>query len=522
MPALPPPARESKSGKADIRQFIISGLAPEVASARDRFAGWRDWALALFPNHFRDNFGQRHLDFWEYVERIGEEDHLPALVAIWPRGSGKSTTVEGAVARIAVKRARQYIWYVSGTQDQSDKHVAAISALLESPAMGIYYPDISKRLVDKYGNSEGWNRTLLRCSTGLSVESIGLDKAVRGGKMDWARPDLIIFDDVDGRHDTLATTKRKIETITESILPAGSTDTVVLFVQNLIHKDSIASRLTGYSAEKADFLHRRIVLGPYKAIDGLQTEQTPDGIKIIAGTPTWAGQDLAIAESQINLWGLSAFLREAQHEVDDPLGGIWDNIAFQHCTFADVPALVRGAVWVDPAVTSTDNSDCHAIQADGLGVDGKLYRLYSWEGRTSPEDSMRRAILKAVELGFEAVGVETDQGGDAWRSVFSEAWFTLVDDDDYPQITEETTKPKFKQAKAGAGHGSKVHRNGLMLNSYEQGKVVHVTGTTHALEAGLRRFPLKKPYDLVDAAYWSWYDLLGNKRRGAHAGALDY
>jgi len=67
--------------------------------------------------------------------------------------------------------------------------------------------------------------------------------------------------------------------------------------------------------------------------------------------------------------------------------------------------------------------------------------------------------------------------------------------------------PPFRAAKAGAGHGSKVHRSSQMLADYERGQIVHVIGTHDALERSLRRFPKSKPLDLADAAYWAWYDL---------------
>jgi hypothetical protein len=68
--------------------------------------------------------------------------------------------------------------------------------------------------------------------------------------------------------------------------------------------------------------------------------------------------------------------------------------------------------------------------------------------------------------------------------------------------------PGFTSAKAGAGgRGSKTHRAAQMLHDYETAHVVHVLGTHEVLERALRRFPRSKPYDLVDAAYWSWQDL---------------
>jgi len=181
-----------------------------------------------------------------------------------------------------------------------------------------------------------------------------------------------------------------------------------------------------------------------------------------------------------------------------------------------VPTIEAGAVWVDPAVTSTDESDAMGIQADGRGVDGKLYRFYSWEAVTSPENALERAILKCVELGFETVGVETDQGGDVWLPAYKHVWSKLVAEG---RVPEGTRRPTFKQNKAGAGYGSKVARNQQMLVDYEHGKVLHVVGTSTALERALKRFPKTKPFDLVDAAFWGWHDLMYSRATVANLGA---
>jgi phage terminase large subunit-like protein len=199
-------------------------------------------------------------------------------------------------------------------------------------------------------------------------------------------------------------------------------------------------------------------------------------------------------------------LQEAQHQVEES-GGVWDHIQFVHCDWKDVPDLTYTVVWVDPAVTSTDESDSMGIQADGIDQSGVIYRLYSWEAVTSPEDALRRAVLKGIELGAHHVGVETDQGGDTWQSVY----WRVTD-----QIRKErpgVVMPSFASAKAGAGHGGKVERNARMLADYERGQVVHVRGTHEALERSLKRFP-QKPLDLADAGYWGWDDLRNRRSHG--------
>jgi hypothetical protein len=46
-----------------------------------------------------------------------------------------------------------------------------------------------------------------------------------------------------------------------------------------------------------------------------------------------------------------------------------------------------------------------------------------------------------------------------------------------------------------------------MVPDYETGKIVHVLGPHETLERALARFPVVKPFDLVDAAFWGWYYL---------------
>lgn len=463
---------------------------------------WQPWLSALFPTYTAAPFAERHRELWKWGWAIEPGERPHPFVAIWPRGGAKSTSAELLTVAIGARKRRRYAWYICETQDQADKHIDTIASMLESSQVAGYYPDLAERKVGKYGNSRGWRRNRLRTASGLTIDGMGLDSAGRGAKVEDARPDFMIFDDVDGKLDSPSTTEKKIATITTSLLPAGSNDLAVLAIQNLIIPDGIFSQLAD---GRAEFLNDRVVSGPYPAVKGLAVEQTESGYVISGGAATWEGQPLGVCQKQIRDWGLSAFLAEAQHEVDAPPGGMFDHLVYRRCRWADVPwgAIVRSTVWVDPAVTATDNSDAMGIQADALAEGGTIYRLWSWESVTTPEDALRRAILKAVEVGSLTVGVETDQGGDTWRSVYQRAVDGLVESGE----VDASKAPAFTSDKAGAGHGPKVHRASQMLTDYERGRFVHVTGTHETLERALRRFPKTKPFDLTDAAYWSWYDL---------------
>ncbi len=483
--------------------LIQAGIDP-AHGGYESPTNWRDWIAANFSGYLWPPYAPYHEQFWDWAWNIDAGNAAPPFVAIWPRGFAKSTSTEVACAMTAARQTRRYGLYVCATQDRADDHVLNVAGLLESRAFSQHYSQASRRKIGKYGNSQGWRRNRLRTESGFTLDAIGLDTAARGAKIDEDRPDFIIFDDIDGLLDGPGVVDKKIKTITQSLLPSRAPYAAVLVAQNLIHENGIVSRLAD---GRADFLANRIISGPHPAIEGMVTEMC-DGRRVItSGTSTWPALGISELQAELDEIGLTAFLREKQHDVSTLEGGIFGHVEFRHCNWNEIPPLSRIVVWVDPAVTDTDKSDAHGIQADGLGVDGLIYCLYSWEGRTSPDDSMRRAILKAVELKAESVGVETDQGGDTWDTVYYAVWEALVADPDVPQITADTAKPAFKQDKAGAGHGPKAFRATLMLSAYERGEIVHVIGTHESLERGMRRYLLVKPYDLVDAAYWAWDDL---------------
>jgi len=462
-----------------------------------------DWIAANFSGYLWPPYAPYHTEYWQWLWAI-EADHPAApYVMVWPRGFAKSTSVEVGCAALAARGTRNYCLYVSSTQNQADGHVASVAAMLESEQFEKNYPRVARRKLSKYGHSRGWRRNRLRTASGFTIDAMGLDTGARGIKVETNRPDYILFDDVDELFDGPAAVAKKIETITQTILPARAKHAAVLIAQNLIHEDGVVARLAD---GRADFLADRIVSGPHPAIANLVVEEVNGKQTIVSGVPTWDAVTIPELQKELDDIGLTAFVREKQHEVGNIEGGIFGHVHFRHCTWDELPAMERIVVAVDPAVTDKDGSDAHGIQADGLGVDDDVYRLYSWESRTSPKDSMRRAILKAVELGADTVVVETDQGGDTWEIVYNDVWDELVADPDVPQITADTFKPAYKENKAGSV-GSKAMRANLMLADYDRAQFVHVIGTHLTLEKALKRYLKRKPYDLVDAGFWSWREL---------------
>ena len=362
------------------------------ASASD--LTWREWIAKNFPHVASQPFAERHVGLWEWADALTPGVRPRARVEVWPRGGAKSSTGELATAWVGTKLTRRFVLIVSETQEQADKHVQAISTLFERIGAG--------RAVGKYGSSKGWRRNQLRTDNGFNVAALGLDVAARGIKLDEFRPDLICFDDVDSQSDSGKTIDKKIRSITTAILPAGSSDCAVLFLQNLIRDDGVVGQLVN---GEADFLRDREPAVVEPAVFGLQTEivQSADGAnvyRITGGEPSWAGQSLAVCEHQINEWGLKAFLREAQHDVANADGYVFNVAQMRGVAPADVPELVGICLAFDMAATE-DGGDHTAGVLLGRSKDRRYYVLAVIRGQWS-SDRVQHCI-KATAAHFKAI-----------------------------------------------------------------------------------------------------------------------
>ncbi len=330
------------------------------------------------------------------------------FIAIWARGAAKSTSAELAAALIGMTQRRAYIIYVSGTQDQADTHVQSIGSLLERAGI--------ERAVNKYGTSRGWRRDRLRSET-FTIDALGLDTGARGIRIDEDRPGLIILDDVDDLHDTEETVAKKIATLTNTILPSGSTDCATLFVQNLIHKNSIASRLVD---GRADFLLDRSVSGPYPALKRFEYEAIEGIIKITAGEPTWEGLGIAECENIILTSGIHAFQRECQHDVHQAENGLWRRADIDGYRVMQHPPLDRIVIGVDPP--GSKKTECGIVADGGARIYDKIhvYTLEDASMKGAPNEWGNAVVAAYHKWKANAIIAEKNFGGDMIEAVIKQ------------------------------------------------------------------------------------------------------
>ena len=156
-----------------LRKRALERMTPKPPEDIER------WLAACWPKMVLAELGDRHHALWNWLDTVNARKRPLPFVAIWPRGSGKSTTAEIAAVRLGAQGRRFYAWYVSGTQALADLHVESVAALIESPDFGRFYPKMAERHVGKFGNIRGWRRNRLRCANGFTIDARGLDVAAR-------------------------------------------------------------------------------------------------------------------------------------------------------------------------------------------------------------------------------------------------------------------------------------------------------------------------------------------------------
>jgi hypothetical protein len=380
----------------DLAQLVVD------ACANDSIETWLAWVLPDYvgatgyetPTEAEALFADHHREFWTWIRSIESGIRPPAFVGVWARGGAKSTSAELGVVALGATGRRGYGLYVCETQDQADDHVSNIASMLESAGVAEHYPQMSERMVGKFGNSKGWRRNRLRTATTFTVDAIGLDTAARGVKLEDQRPDFLVFDDIDNHDDSPRVVARKIKALTKRLIPAGSEDVAVLAIQNLVHRDGVFARLVD---GRAKFLARRHVSGPIPALRGMVTEHRAEGPGgrdvIVAGEPTWRGQPLHRCQEMIDDWGLPAFLEEAQHDVSGREGSLWLGAQLASCR-GDVTEvdMKRVTIAVDPSGGDGPDNDAQGIIAAASGTDRSFWVLEDGTCSLPPHGWARRAI----------------------------------------------------------------------------------------------------------------------------------
>lgn len=375
---------------------------------------WPVWTQLLAPGFVSSEFADAHYLMWDWWRKVDRGQPPPPLAAAMFRGGAKSATAVLMTVGVALGRLRDYALYVHAVKEKAQDEVGAMSELLQSDRVARTFPDTAAAYVTRSGQQRDNRIERFRNQAGFTIDAFGMDQALRGRRMDEDRPGWIILDDLEDHRDSPYITRKKQTTVTSTIIPAGSPDVAIVFVQNLIHPRSMMSAVAGGSLE---LLANRVMVGPVEAIRGLTYAERSDAEldqlevagedrrrwKVTGGIPAWGRYGLDVAERELNLMGAAAFEREKQHNFDIVEGDLFHPDHWQYVASSEVPTLtVMARAW-DLAASEDESADFTAGTIGGLSEAGDLYILDVYRNQLSIAD---------VE---EKVVALHDQARETWR-----------------------------------------------------------------------------------------------------------
>lgn len=315
----------------------LAGLVPVVYEESAKKEGWRvgsqsegiklendgaAWAKYFFPNFFGRPYTEYQKDFWKWIDTIEPGQRYRPRVECEPRGVGKSTNAEAAVAKLVATKKRRMVGYVSLEDTKATKHFESIKSMFESERFLEAYPHCRPKIQKLRDIAAQWSRDAIVTADGAMIVPLSLLGSSRGWKSsEGERFDLIILDDIDKLGQSPDLVKKLIDMLKGEILAAGTDQTLVIMPQNLIYRDSICAQVLD---QRADILTDRIFCGPYPLLKWYEAEKVDvdgddTGAKkwvITSGEAFDPAIGLDYAESLLNTFGKALFDRECQQIVN--------------------------------------------------------------------------------------------------------------------------------------------------------------------------------------------------------------
>ncbi len=183
--------------------------------------------------------------------------------------------------------------------------------------------------------------------------------------------------------------------------------------------------------------------------------------------------------------------------LSDNPGALWRREMFDATRVARVPDMRRIIVAIDPAVTSSDDSDETGIVVAGLGEDGRCYVLDDLTCKATPRDWAQLAIDAYRHYRADRIVAEGNNGGDLIEAV----------------MRGIEAQVAFSRVHARVGKFSRAEPVAAL---YEQGRVSHVGSFPELEDECCDYDPVtaKQSPNRMDALVWALTELILDGPRG--------
>lgn len=466
------------------------------------------FALIYLPHHLQDpttgriTLSEFHLAVADYGLKWVKREVEPMEIRdafIAPRECGKSTWIFTILPLWAAAHGHvKFIAAFSDAAAQAEGHLLTFKNELDSNEyLRTDFPDLCQPKKSSYtGRPLAQSANRIWQSNDFIFDANGIDTNSLGKKAGTARPDLIILDDIEKGEKNYSEYQatRQRDTVFDDIAPMNMRARMVFVGTTTMPNsvmDQFRKKAEGYDEPELSWIdEQNVKIHYFPAI-------LSDGSEERSVWP--AKWTLEWLQSQRHTRTF------AKNFMNKPLatdGQFWadDDVRLD----PDCEEFGNTLLSVDPAVTRNKVSDYTGLsvlsRAESADGKSRIYVRHAEQFKGSPEALAERVKVLCEQYEVGVLFVETNQGGDLWKTVFK----------DVP------AKYRSKHQKV-----SKEIRAGKALNFYQQDRIRH---TQHfpVLEEQMYAFPKVKHDDVLDSVVSGILYFLDNKTTPIKASQLNY
>ena len=348
----------------------------------DFFAG-----LCL-PEVYRYPFPDLYIQFWALItSTLYKKRDFTQLALGLPRGFAKTLVIKLLIAYAIIYTDKRFILILCENEEKGKSILADVADMLSEDNVKQVYGDWrasreSDTLNRKKFSFRGKD-IIIRCA--------GAGTGIRGISEKNARPDFMIFDDIQSREESESELQSKqLETwMTATAMKAKSPEgCTFLFVANMYPtKGSLLRKLK----QNPNWI--KFIVGGILADGSSLWEQ----LQPISQLLREFQNDLAAGQPQI-------FYSEVLNDENASVNSAFDISAIPAYPYSEQELTTGSFVVIDPA-TDKSNSDFVAIGGFVI-IDGRPVARKILEARLSPGDTIREALKIALALGSSLIVIE--------------------------------------------------------------------------------------------------------------------
>lgn len=430
----------------------------------------------FFPIYFHQYIQYETAPFHEEIFSILENEKIKLAVFVAFRGSAKSTIITTAYV----------LWSILGVQK---KKFIVINGQTEQKARQ-YLMNIKNELLhndllkkdlgpfEEEKNSLGNATALIIKKLNVKIMISSVEQSIRGMRHGEHRPDLIILDDIEDINSvkTREGRDKTFNWLTSEVIPAGSRQTRIIAIGNLLHEDSVLKRLQK-KIENNEMKYTNGVYREYPIVDN-------------KGNPLWLGKyptpEDVEAEREKTMNDI-AWHREYLLKIISTDEQIVRPEWIQFYEKIPVDGLRSICIGIDLAVSEKDSADCTAMVVGYVCGSGKNMKVYI------QKKPFNERIPFPVQVEYIKALVTTEK-------LIHHRVKLFVEDVGYQKALIQVLESKnYDVEGVPTGKNDKSARLRLTTSHMKEGRVLFPEKGCEELIEQLLGFGKEKHDDLVDA-----------------------